>query len=253
MFAVMAASPASADPSASAGGSAQPGYNAIPAHVSENVPSVGFEATSTKEFGDAVGLGGKGRMLQSMSVLFSSWGCQSGSGVTCVTDPGATFDVPVTFTVYESDIAGNLINPVPLAQRTQTVAVAYRPSASPECTGSDAGKWYNTTDRTCYNGFPQTVRMDMPTVALANQVIWTVKYGTMHYGASPIGEGAACFVAGGCGYDSLNVGVWSYPNAPFSGTDLNEDLIFVDSSWSGMTANDWIGYRPLGAITTTMK
>ena len=31
--------------------------------------------------------------------------------------------------------------------------------------------------------------------------------------------------------DSLNVGVKSFPGAPFAGTDLDEDQIFVDSTY----------------------
>jgi hypothetical protein len=254
MLVALSISPAYADPGASAGGSAAPGYNAIPAHVSENVPSVGFEATSTSEFGDAVGLSGKSRTATSMSVLFSSWGCQSGGGITCVTTPGATFDVPLTFTVYASDPAGTLCDV--LAQVTEIVAMPYRPSASAQCTNSDGsinGKWFNSSDKGCYNGFSQTVTMGLPAIALTDQVVWTVAYNTSDYGYAPIGHGTACYAAGDCGYDSLNVGVQSFPNAPFSGTDLNEDLVFVNSTWSGMTSDGWAGYRPLGAITTTNK
>ncbi len=248
----MSTSPASADPGASTGGSAAPGYNAIPAHVSEGVYSVGFEATSTSELGDAVGLSGKSRTAQSMSVLFSSYGCQSGGGITCMTTPGATFDVPLTFTVYASNPAG--AKGAKLTQVTKTVAMPYRPSASAQCTNTDGsltGQWFNSADKTCYNGFPQTVTMDLPAVALTDQVVWTVAYNTTHHGYAPIGTDTACYAARACGYDSLNVGTQSYPNAPFSGTDLNEDLAFVISSYE--TADGWNGYRPLGAITTTNK
>jgi hypothetical protein len=242
---------ASADPSASTGGSAAPGYNAIPAHVSGNVPSVGFEAYSYKEFGDEVGLSGQARTLGSMSVLFSSWGCQSGSWFAnnCVTTPGATFDVPITFNVYADDVPTG----TPLATLTQTVAFAYRPSASALCTGANVGKWYNKTDKTCYNGLPQTVKMAMPNATLPDNVIWTVQYNTSHYGPTPIGESAPCYTtSGGCGYDSLNVGINSFPNAPFSGTDINADQVFVwyQSAPAGVLEDGWIGYRPLGQITT---
>jgi hypothetical protein len=223
---------ASADPSASNGGSAAPGYNAIPAHVSGNVPSVSFQASKTTEFGDAVGLSGSGRTLGSMTVLFSSWACQSGAWESgnCATTPGATFDVPITFNVYAADSAG-----VPVAlltTLTQTETFAYRPSASPLCTG---GRWYNKTDKTCYNGFPQTVTMAMPTgVTLTDNVVWSVKYDTYNTNGDtgPV--------------NSLNVGTFSFPNAPFSGTDLNEDVVFRN----GALESGWTGLRPLGQITT---
>jgi len=47
--------------------------------------------------------------------------------------------------------------------------------------------------------------------------VWTVAFNTTHYGANPIGEGAACFgTSGGCPHDSLNVDDKSYtgPRTP---------------------------------------
>lgn len=223
-------SPAFAGPSASSGGSSAPGYNAIPSKVSGNVPSVGFQATQTTEFGDAVALSGTKRTLESMTVLFSSWACENGAwdSGTCVTTPGATFNVPITFTIYDSSLNR-------LATKTQTVAVAYRPSASTQCVGADAGKWYNSKDKTCYNGFPQTITMVMDPTTLTDNVTWSVKYPT--YNTNGAVSGPA---------DSLNVGAFSFPNAPYSGTDLNADEVFRN----GAMKTGWTGNRPLGAITT---
>jgi hypothetical protein len=250
---LLLASTALASPSSSAGGSAKAVYNAIPSKVSGNVPSIGFEAYSTNELGDLVALGGTARTLQSMSVLFSSWGCESGHWYSgdCSTTPGATFSVPLTFTIYAD--SGGTPGAV-LATLTQTVAIAYRPSASAICVdtnGDPDGRWYNKADKLCYNGLPQTVKMTLSSSApLPDQVIWSVKYDTTHYGYSPIGEAAPCFTSGGgCGYDSLNIGMYSFQNAPFVGTDLDEDQIFVVSTY--LTDTGWTGYRPLGAITAT--
>lgn len=244
MLAFAAAGPATAGPGSSTGGSAGAGYNAIPSKVSANVPSLSFEGAPAKEFGDRVGLGGKARTLDSMSVLFSSWGCESGGWNTgdCQTTPGATFDVPVTFTIYTAD-------GVSLALKTATLTVPYRPSASAQCTGTDSGKWYNSKDRTCYNGLPHLVTVDMSQTGttLPDQVIWSVQYNTTTSGYTPLGSGPACVSGpGGCGYDSLNVGAFTYPAAPFVGTDMNADEAFVD----GAMQTDWTGYRPLGAIGT---
>src|SRR4051812_27301343 len=62
-----AAVPAAAGTGQSAGGSRAGGYNAIPSSVNGNVPSLGFEATGTRAFGDEVALDRAGR-LQSMTV-----------------------------------------------------------------------------------------------------------------------------------------------------------------------------------------
>lgn len=217
-------------------------YNAIPGKVTGNVPSTGFEATQTTEFGDQVGLGGTARTLQSMSVVFSSWGCESGAWNTadCVTTPGATFPVPLTFTIY--DFAGGVPGAV-LATQTQTVDVLYRPSTSASCID---GKWYNSKDQNCYNGLAQTFKMAFPgLVTLPEQVIWTVAYNTTHYGPAPIGQAAPCYTeTGGCGYDSLNVGVKSFAGSPFAGIDIAEAFAFRN----GAMESGWYGYRPLGAI-----
>lgn len=243
-FVTVGASPALAKPGSA--GSAKSGYNAIPSKVSGNVPSEAFQAQQTGEFGDEVALGGTARGLQSMSVVLDSWGCQSGAWYSgdCQTVSGATFSEPVTFTVY-ADNAGT--PGAVLAQQTQTVAVGYRPSASARCTGADAGKWYSATDKTCYNGFPQTVRMTFSGVQLPTDVIWSVAYSTSGYGPSPYGYDQPCnATAAGCGYDSLNVGAFTFANAPFSGTDLDESQAFRN----GAMESGWSGYRPLGALAT---
>jgi hypothetical protein len=232
--------------SSSAGGSAKAVYNAIPSKVSGNVASEGFECCQTNESGDEVGLGGTARSLQSMSVVFSSWGCESGHWYSgdCTTTSGATFNVPLTFTIY----ADNSGTPgAVLAQQTQTVNVPYRPSASATC---GDGRWYNAKDRMCYNGFPQTITMKfLGGVTLPSQVIWSVAFNTTTSGYAPIGPAACNLSSGGCGYDSLNVGTFSFPNAPFVGTDINADQVFRNGAMEG----GWTGYRPLGAIVATTK
>ena len=94
-------------------------------------PEHGFEATSTKELGDIVGLGGTARKLSSMSVVFSSWARQAGATGTdgdCVTTPGATFNVPMTSTSMTTRTASRAGT---LATKTQTVAMATDPRRAP--------------------------------------------------------------------------------------------------------------------------
>ena len=122
-----------------------------------------------------------------MSVVLSSWGCESGRHTTgdCLTTPGATFQVPITFTIYEDD-AGTAPGDVLGDDRRQIVNVQYRPSASANCSG---GAWYNAKDHTCYNGFVQTIKMTMSGVATVDRskVIWSVAYNTTNSGHTPIG------------------------------------------------------------------
>ena len=89
-------------------------------------------------------------------------------------------------------------------------------------------------------------------------MVWTVQFNTTHAGYSPIGEATPCFPTNpGCGYDSLNVGAKSYPNAPYAGTDVNPNSVYRSHGNANYGAPfvalspdsvGWAGYRPLGKI-----
>ncbi len=163
-----------------------------------NMTSVGAEAYAFKELGNDVTFAGKNRSLTNVTVTMSSWGCQSGSWVRgdCVTANGATFSVPITFTVYSTD--GSVV-----ASSTETFAIPFRPSASPKCTG---GRWYDNALKACFNGLATNVTFAFSGQKLPDAVTYGIAYNTTHYGYAPIGESAACFTSsGGCGYDSLNI------------------------------------------------
>jgi hypothetical protein len=232
----------------SSGGTATAVYNAIPSKLPGSVPSEGFECCQTKEFGDEVGLGGPARNLKGMTVTMVSWGCESGHWYSgdCVTTPGATFQVPLTFTIYE-DNSGD--DGAVLAQSTQNVNIPYRPSADSRCTGDQAGKWYSRRDHTCYNGYAVNVQTDFAGAAtvLPDEVIFSTAFNTTTSGYNPVGPAPCNLENGGCGYDSLNVGAWSAPNAPYVGTDIDPDAVFRNGSME----NGWEGFRPLGAIQAT--
>jgi hypothetical protein len=79
------------------------------------------------------------------------------------------------------------------------------------------------------NAVPVQIPFTFSTPVVApSQVIWTVSFNTSGFGQSPFGNGTPCAtnVDPGCGYDSLNVGAWTYTNAPYSGTDLNADELW---------------------------
>jgi hypothetical protein len=225
-------------------------YNSVPTVLPGNVPSEAFEAQQTSNFGDSVILAsGTGRIAASADVVLSSWGCEIGHWSTgdCSTTPGDTFTHDITLNLYNVGTAGGA--PISLAlTKTQSFNIPYRPSADALCTGLDAGKW-RSSGGTCYNGFALKISFDLSSsaVTLPDNLAWTVAYNTTHYGAVPIGEGAACYASlGGCGYDSLNVGTQSFTGQPSSGTDPDEDTavrnLVLDSGWAS--------YRPLATIRT---
>lgn len=270
-------------------------YNAIPfGGVNCAPPSVGVEAYGFNELGDQVTLAaGAPRVLVSLKVLFTSYGCTSGHWYdgTCATPlANATFDVPITGKIYNADSCTGTpatCSGAPLASITTTQTIQYRPSADTvKCTGADAGKWWNPNGNggagACQNSIAQLLTFDFSdqNVTLPDNVIWTVAYNTSRSGynpiAQPLGPGNACETsAGGCGYDSLNVGVKSYSGAPYAGADVDEGTVFL-SWWKGNTVpqypspfgfgvltpaagiqsttnaitDSWVGYRPLGEIIT---
>jgi hypothetical protein len=254
-------------------------YNAIPTDVQHcSPPSWGFEATQTNEFGDEVVLSvpgpGFAGSLHSITVDFQSYGCSdSGHWNTgdCVTTPGATFTVPggITMNLYDPNGSGGLVTPI--ASQTINPNLPFRPSATaldvncPNPPGDPNAaadsRFKDTISGQCNYSFsvPLTVFFPVGTLLSNNQtVVWTAEFNTTHYGYSPIGEGEACFTANagnpGCGYDSLNVGVKSYPNAPYAGVDLSENVAY--RSFGGplqplASETGWLGLRPLGQIVVS--
>jgi hypothetical protein len=224
-----------------------------------NLVSEGFEATQTSELGDEISFAGTSHMLQQVTVTMSSWACESGSwnNHDCVTTPGATFQVPITFTIY--NVAdGNAVG-TPIAHVTQTFDIPYRPSADDvNCTGADAGKWYSNIDGKCDNGLATNITFDFSSagVTLPDSVIYGISYNTSSYGDDPIGVSGP--------YDSLNVGL-NNESAPTVGTDVNPDAVF----WNTSTASNytdggaggvgtfrqdtgWAGFVPAVRFTATV-
>ena len=243
-------------------------YNSVPGNVPGNVPSQPFQAQQTSEFGDSVTLASGPRNAASVEVVLSSWGCQSGTwnGGDCVSGKNATFTHPITLNLYA--VNGTTGEPAALlTTATKSFAIPYRPSAdAAKCAGADAGKWYSKTDQTCYNGFVTKIdfTLDGATV-LPNDVIWTVAFNTSGYGASPLGYATPCATsAAGCGYDSLNVGVQTFPGQPSKGIDVDPSGVVINSSTATVYCDGgtggvgtlrldsgcWTGFTPLATIRT---
>ncbi|HVX47914.1 MAG TPA: hypothetical protein VHA05_00970 [Candidatus Saccharimonadales bacterium] len=234
-------------------------YDNIPNHVPGNVPSVGFEATSTSEFGSQIKFSGNQRKNPTVTVLMSSWACKSGSWDkdNCITNPGSTFNHPVTLNVYNvnnDDSPGSLIESV-----TKTFTMPYRPTADDgtNCNTANgtAGEWWD--GHQCNNGKTFPVSFDLKGTTLPDDAIVTVAYNTSDYGAHPLGDATACHATPqGCPYDSLNVGTNPTPSVGTSEPSAND--AYVSSTWGGaycdngasgtgslrLDAGCWTGYLP---------
>lgn len=237
-------------------------YDSIGSTVPGNVVSQPFQAQQTSQFGDRVVLAAEPRNLTSVTILMSSWGCESGSWNLgdCLTTTAATFSHPLTLTIYNAPLAGLGVG-TEIISSTQTFDIPFRPSASPGCTG---GRWSDGT--TCYNGFATPVKFTFDgTVVLPNDVIWGISFNTSGYGASPLGYATTCVAAPeGCGYDALNVGL-SEAIEPVVGTDLDPNGVYWDTDTAGYYCDSgtegvgtfrsdapcWPGFRPMASIETS--
>jgi hypothetical protein len=236
-------------------------YDSTVTPLPGNLPSEGPEAYGLKEFGDGITFAGTARKLVNVKVTLSSFACETGRWDTgnCATTPGATFSLPVTFNIYN---AGNPVPGSQIATVTQTISAPYRPSAdNVNCTGTNAGKWYDASSGMCFNGQAANVTFDFSSlnVTLPNSVVFGVAYNSTHYGPNPIGESAACYgTAAGCPYDALNVAlspVVTVGTKPYFNT-LYQNSVFAteycDGGLAGVnifrldspTSACWVGFNP---------
>jgi len=199
-------------------------YDSIPDPLPPAYSSLGYQATSTSEFGDYIQLGGDERIITDITVGLTNWACENWStgANPCVTTPGSSFTHPITLSLYEVDNSGatpaigDLITSV-----TETKTIAYRPSADlVECTGN---RWYSEVTLTCYNGFNVPVTFSGLNAQVGNDVIVTIAYNTQTHGHAPIGVNGP--------YNSLNVSLVSA--APTVGTDETQDELFWDTTFNG--------------------
>jgi hypothetical protein len=214
-------------------------YDSIPDPPPGNVPSEAFEAQAASEFGDRVNLAGGDRIATSVTVLMSSWGCESGHWYSqdCVSSADATFLEPVTLNLYDVGTGGSVGSLI--ATTTHTFDIPYRPSASGSC---GDGRWSDGT--TCFNALAVPITFTLsPGVTLPDSVIVSVAFNTTHYGADPYGESTVCYASSaGCGYDALNVGLVT---ATTVGSDAAPLDAYVNSNWSGAYCD---GSLPAGSF-----
>lgn len=238
-----------------------PVYNSIPDTLPGNVVSVGFQATSTSEFGDYITFGGTERARANLpvTVVMSIWACQTGGMDTCATTPGATFAQPLTLTIYAVDHSGAVpATGTQLLQTTQTFNLPYRPSRDDtgHCQASGFYPWYSTAEGICYSGLAHEVTFTLPAGPnLPSEVIWSIAFNTETHGYNPTGVSGP--------YNSLNVGAQTFASEAFSGTDNEPDGAFTNSTWSGGYGDGgaggigifrddtgWTGNRPLACFGT---
>jgi hypothetical protein len=206
-------------------------YDNVPSTIPGNVPSVGYEATSTSEFGDLIALapGERSSGQLPVTVVMSIWGCETGGMATCATTPGATWSQPLTLNIYAVDnSAATPAVGARILTTTRTFALPYRPApdTTGHCAASGFYPWYSAAEDHCYKGLAHAVTFPLPSgITLPDQLIWSIAFDTAHHGYSPTGVSGPA--------DSLNVGVMTFSGQPSIGTDVDADSVFLNSTWSG--------------------
>src|SRR5579864_5461315 len=199
-------------------------YDSIPNPLPGNVPSLGYQAAQTAEFGDLIQFAGSGRALAQVSIVMSDWALASdypsfpGAG-------GPAWNHPLTLNLYNVDNSG--ANPAPgalIATRTLAAAIPWRPAADPTC--SDKTQ-FRAADGNCYAGLAFTVTFDFSGVTVPDQIIYGVAFNTETYGASPIGTAGP--------YISLNFGLAQVP--PTVGSNPFPDTAYWNTKASNYTAS----------------
>jgi hypothetical protein len=226
-----------------------------------NVSSLGFQATSTSEFGDHIKLAGTLRNLDAVTVTTSNWALASTPAniAYCSANPGtctvAGFKQTLKLTIY----AANTDGPVPtagaiLGTKTQDFTIPWRPEADPTCVGGDAGK-YRASDGICYSGAASNVTFDLTDAgmsAVPTDIIWTVSFNTQSYGTTPIGVDGP--------FNSFNIGAQG--TSASVGIDADPDAVFVNFVFAGFYTDGgaggtgtlrqdtaWTGFTPIAQIT----
>jgi hypothetical protein len=231
-------------------------YDDIPSPQPGNVPSIAYEANGIAEFGGQIQLAGTERQHPTVTVLMSSWGCQSGHWTSndCVTTPGATFSHLITLNLYNVGVGGAVGSLI--ATASQTFNIPFRPSHDPTNCPLTPEKWFSAADGLCYNGFATPISFTLNTVTLPNKVIVSDAYNTTDYGYAPIGATACSGTHAGCGYDSLNVGTDGAPPSTGSQpqpTDAYLNSVFGSNYCDGgaggsnvfrLDAGCWAGFQP---------
>lgn len=218
-------------------------YSNLPAALPGNLPSLGYEATSTTEFGDHIQFAGSARKLNLVTITMSDWAMASTYGSSA-----AGYNHDLTFNIYNyigDTVAGSLIGTT-----TMNAFVPWRPENDISGNCTDGTSWYSTSEGTCYHGLAFNVTFDFSSLGLIlpNDIVFGLSYNTTNYGVSPTGVSGP--------YDSLNYALVS--SSPSVGTDVNPDGVFWNTTYPGGTAGvfgqntGWAGYVPAASFDASV-
>ncbi len=193
-------------------------YNSIPDPLPYNLPSLGYQATSTAEFGELIQFAGTGVVLSYATVMMSDWAKASEYGST---DPYWAHDITLNlYNVGPGNTPGNLI-----ASVTQEVYIPWRPEADPSC--PNGGTAWRAADGNCYNGLGFTVKFWFFNLPVPNQIIYGLAFNTNTWGYQPIGQSGP--------FESLNFALSG--TAPLIGSNPLPDTAYWNTKQASFYAD----------------
>lgn len=201
-------------------------YNALPSVLPPSMPSLGFQATQTAEFGDHIHLGGTDRALSSVTLTMVTWAYHS----LWSSMPVSGWTHPITLNIYNVDPGTPGYPGTLITTHTQTFDIPWRPE--PDTTGTCTGTTWLAPDGSCNNGYAFNITFDMSSlnVTLPDEIIVGIAYNTQTWGYSPIGTSGP--------YNSLNVGVQGSATV---GSDDNTNNVYWNTSTAGYYADGGAG------------
>jgi Collagen triple helix repeat (20 copies) len=231
------AGPAGAPGAPGNGGALSVVYSDIPSPFPDSLPAEGFQAAAAAEFGGAVQLAGSARNNPVVSVLLDSFGCESGTGTSCVTTPGSAFSLPITLNIHALNADGSVGALV--VSYTNTFEIPYRPSSDSTCTGGQAG-YYVGSDGACHASITDDITFDLggQRVTLPNDAVVSVALNTTSAGYQPQGTQFPCHATTeGCGYDNLNMSFVPSTTAPSVGSQPQASTMYENTASRAANAN----------------
>jgi len=212
-------------------------YSDIPSPLPDSLPAEGFQAAAAAEFGGAVQLAGDERNNPLVTVVLDSYGCESGTGTSCLTTPGSAFSLPITLNIHDLNADGSVGALV--TSYTNTFEIPYRPSQVSGCTGGQAG-YYLGSDGACHASVAVDVTFDLggQRVTLPDNAVVSVALNTTSSGYQPQGTQFPCHATSeGCGYDSLNMAFVPNTTVPSIGSQPQASTMYENTASQAANTN----------------
>jgi hypothetical protein len=196
-------------------------YDNIPSPLPGNLPSLGYQATSTAEFGGLIQFAaGTPRNVATVTTFMSDWALAA--DYPLLAESGWTHEITLNLYNVAVDSSGtpqpgSLINSF-----TQTFNIPW----SGGCAGG-----YLAPDGNCYTGRGFEITFDLAAQEVPDQLIYGIAYNTETHGYAPIGASGP--------YNSLNVGLNTA--GPTVGTNPLPDTAYWNTTFAGFYTDGGAG------------